>query len=162
MLVRKPAMAASVMKTFQSRTEENEVEILEGSDNEEMSVSVLSMMNRDLKPYVLGPFKTEETTLNYAHQMVDFWANDVRQKAAGIDIPVLLVGAEYDQVISPTSSELGARLFPNTRHVHLTGSTHYFLYDRADFVAELLNTFFENPDQLPLAHSAQAVAAQAQ
>jgi pimeloyl-ACP methyl ester carboxylesterase len=161
MLVRKPGMAGSVMKTFQSRTEENEVEILEGPDTEQMSVAVLSMMNAELKPYVLGPFRTEETTLNYAHQMMDFWANDSRQKAADVRIPVLLIGAEYDQIISPASSELGGELFPNARHVHLAGATHYFLYDRAEAVADLLKTFFENPDELPVTEHKPAAVAQA-
>lgn len=161
MLVRKPGMAGSVMKTFQSRTEENEVEVLEGPDNEQMSVTVLSMMNAELKAYVLGPFKTEETTLNYAHQMMDFWANDSRQKAARVTIPVLLIGAEYDQVISPASSEMGAELFPNARHVHLTGATHYFLHDRAEMLSGLLKTFFENPGELPVTERKQAAVAQA-
>ncbi|MGZ4853632.1 MAG: alpha/beta fold hydrolase [Candidatus Angelobacter sp.] len=161
MLVKKPAMASSVMKTFQSRSEENEIEILEGPDSEQMSISVLSMMSAELKPYVLGPFRTEETTLNYAHQMMDFWANDSRQKASRVTIPVLLIGAEHDQVISPDSSEMGARLFPNARHVHLTGATHYFLYDRAELLAGLLKMFFENSGELPIKQRAQAVVAQA-
>ncbi|MGZ4843415.1 MAG: alpha/beta fold hydrolase [Candidatus Angelobacter sp.] len=161
MLVKKPAMASSVMKTFQSRSEENEIEILEGPDSEQMSISVLSMMSAELKPYVLGPFRTEETTLNYAHQMMDFWANDSRQKASRVTIPVLLIGAEHDQVISPDSSEMGARLFPNARHVHLTGATHYFLYDRAELLAGLLKMFFENSGELPIKQRARAVVAQA-
>jgi pimeloyl-ACP methyl ester carboxylesterase len=161
MLVKKPAMAPSVMKTFQSRSEENEIEVLENSDSEQMSVSVLSMMSAELKPYVLGPFRTEETTLNYAHQMMDFWANDSRQKAARVTIPVLLIGAEYDQIISPDSSEMGARLFPNGRHVHLTGATHYFLYERAEFLAGLLKRFFQDSGELPVTQCQQAVVAQA-
>jgi len=126
-----------------------------------MSISVLSMMNSELKPYVLGPFRTEETTLNYAHQMMDFWANDSRQKAAQINIPVLLIGAEHDQIISPDSSEIGARLFPNARHVHLTGATHYFLYDRAELLVGLLKEFFETSGELSGKQSQQAVIAQA-
>jgi pimeloyl-ACP methyl ester carboxylesterase len=161
MLVKKPSMAPSVMKTFQSRSEENEIEILEGSNSEQMSINVLSMMSAELKPHVLGPFKTEETTLNYAHQMMDFWANDSRQKAARVTIPVLMVGAEHDQIISPDSSEMGARLFPNARHVHLTGATHYFLYDRAEYLAGLLKTFFENSGELPVKQRPHAVVAQA-
>jgi pimeloyl-ACP methyl ester carboxylesterase len=161
MLVRKPGMAASVMKTFQSRTEENEVEVLEGPDSEQMSVTVLSMMNAALKPYVLGPFQTEETTLNYAHQMMDFWSNDSRQKASRVAIPVFLIGAEYDQIISPASSEMGAGLFPNARHVHLTGATHYFLHDRAEMLSGLLKAFFENRGELPLAQRSQVAVARA-
>jgi pimeloyl-ACP methyl ester carboxylesterase len=160
MLVRKPTMAASVMKTFQSRTEPDELEILESADSEQMSVSVLSMMNAGLKPHVLGPFKTEETTLNYAHQMMDFWANDCRSKAAGITVPVLLIGAEYDQVISPLSSEFGAGLFPNAWYLCMAGATHYFVYDRAEMLAQTISTFIHNPEKVPGAHRKQSLIAQ--
>lgn len=161
MLMRKPEMAASVMKTFQSRSEESELEVLETPDTEQMSIAVLSRMNNELKPYVLGPFKTEATTSNYARQMMDFWANDCRSKAAGIDVPVLLIGAEHDQIISPESSEFGATLFPNARHVHLSGATHYFLHDRAPMLAALLQKFFESPADLPAAQSKQEMVASA-
>jgi pimeloyl-ACP methyl ester carboxylesterase len=161
MLMRKPEMAASVMKTFQSRSEESELEVLETPDTEQMSIAVLSRMNNELKPYVLGPFKTEATTSNYARQMMDFWANDCRSKAAGIDVPVLLIGAEHDQIISPESSEFGATLFPNARHIHLSGATHYFLHDRAPMLAALLQKFFESPADLPAAQSKQEMMASA-
>jgi pimeloyl-ACP methyl ester carboxylesterase len=161
MLMRKPEMAASVMKTFQSRAEESELEILEIPDAEEMSTAVLAMMSSDLKPHVLGPFKTEATTLSYARQMMDFWANDCRSKAADVTVPVLLIGAEHDQIISPESSEFGATLFPDARYVRLTGATHYFLYDRASALAALLKKFFESPAELPVGQTKQEMVASA-
>jgi pimeloyl-ACP methyl ester carboxylesterase len=144
MLVRKPAMAASVMNTLRSQTESNETEMLEGNDSEETSVSVLSLRNINLKCHVLAPFKTEVTTANYAHQLVDFWKSDVRAKASEIKAPVLLISAEYDQVATPESSMEAAKLFANARHVHVKGATHYCLYDRPELVADLLKTFFAN------------------
>jgi pimeloyl-ACP methyl ester carboxylesterase len=161
MLVRKPAMAASVRKTFQSPVEESETELLEGPDSEQMSVSVLSLINADLKSYVLAPFRTEETTVNYAHQLVDFWAHDSRPKAAEVQIPVLLVGAEYDQVATPAASQMAAGLFPKARHVHVSGATHYCLYERPEFVAGLLKGFFDNSADLPVAQPVQDEVAQA-
>jgi pimeloyl-ACP methyl ester carboxylesterase len=161
MLVRKPAMAASVLKTFQSREEESEIDILQGANDEQVGVNVLSRMNRDLKSDVLAPFKTDETTLNYAYQLIDFWSYDSRPKAAGVHVPVLLMGAEYDQAVTPASSQTAAELFPNARHVHVRGATHFCLYDRAEFVGGLLKTFFENPDHLPVARSARDEMVQA-
>lgn len=147
MLVKKPAMAASVRKTLHSREEESETEILEGSDQEQMSARVLSLMNVDLRSDVLAPFTTAETTLNYARQLVEFWTHDVRPKAARIQIPVLLLSAEYDQVATPAASVAAADLFPKARHVHVKGATHYCLYDRSEFVADLLTAFFANPEK---------------
>ena len=146
MVVRKPAMAASVRKTLQEPKEQSETEILEDSDIEQMSVNVLSMMNEDLKDHVLAPFSTEQTTLNYANQMVDFWKHDLRTKAAEVQVPVLLLSAEYDQVATPEASVAAAGIFPRVRHVHAKGATHYCLYDRPEFVARLLRTFFADPD----------------
>jgi pimeloyl-ACP methyl ester carboxylesterase len=162
MLVRKPAMAASVRKTFQQREEESETELLEGSDTEQMSLSVLSLITSDLKSYVLAPFRTEETTVNYAHQLMDFWSHDARSKAAEVQIPVLLMGTEHDQVATPASSQMAAELFPKARHVHVGGATHYCLYDRPDFVAGLLKRFFDESTGLPVAEPAQPEMAQAQ
>jgi len=50
---------------------------------------------------------------------------------------------------------MAAELFPNARHVHVRGATHYCLYDRAEFVGGLLKTFFENPNELPVVQPAQ-------
>ena len=147
MLVRKPAMATSVMNTLNSLNEENETEMLE-SGGEQLSIDVLSLMNADLKGYVLAPFRTQETTVNYAHQLVDFWKHDVRDKLAQVTVPVLLMSAEYDQVAMPAASFEAAALFPHARHVHVKGATHYCLYDRPEFVADLLKEFFADTDDL--------------
>jgi pimeloyl-ACP methyl ester carboxylesterase len=141
MVIRKPGTAASVMKTLQAHAE-SEVEILQETDPEQRSIAVLKRMNEDLKAHVLAPFKTEETTFNYAHQLVDFWSHDVRPKAKDIKVPVLLIGTEYDQVATPEASAAAATLFPDARHVHIRGATHYCLYERPEFVAGLLKTFF--------------------
>ena len=142
MVARKPATAASVIKTFQDRADESEVEILQETDPEQRSIAVLKRMNENLKAHVLAPFRTEETTVNYAHQLVDFWSHDVRPKAKDIKVPVLLIGTEYDQVATPEASAAAATLFPDARHVHIRGATHYCLYERPEFVAGLLKAFF--------------------
>jgi pimeloyl-ACP methyl ester carboxylesterase len=158
-LVHKPAMAASMMKTFQSPPQESETEILEGEDAEEISVKVLSMVNRHLKSAVLAPYQSEETTVNYAHQLADFWSSDVRPKAPQVRVPVLFMSAEYDGIVSPAGSQMAARLFPDARHVHVAAATHYCLYDRADFVAVLLKQFFENPNAMQaVEHAKEEVA----
>ena len=142
MVVRKPATAASVIKTLRDRTDDSEVEILQEVDPEQRSIAVLKRMNENLNAHVLAPFRTEETTFNYAHQLVDFWSHDVRPKAKDIKVPVLLIGAEYDQVATPEASAAAATLFPDARHVHVRGATHYCLYERPEFVAGLLKAFF--------------------
>jgi pimeloyl-ACP methyl ester carboxylesterase len=160
-LMLKPSMAASIMNTFQSRTEESETDILSETAAEQMSVKVLSTLNTNLKIKVLAPFMSEETTRNYAHQLVEFWSNDVRPKAADVHAPVLLMSAEYDAIASPASSQMAVGMFPNARHVHVQAATHYCLYDRPDIVADLLRSFFENPGDMPVAPAKHVVAMEA-
>jgi len=56
--------------------------------------------------------------------------------------------AEYDQVATPAASFEAAALFPHARHVHVKDATHYCLYDRPEFVANMLKEFFGNADGL--------------
>jgi pimeloyl-ACP methyl ester carboxylesterase len=149
MLVRKPAMAATVMRTFQSRVEADQADVLGSSDGQQVDDSVLSQMNVNLRSYVLAPFITEKTTVNYAHQLIDFWSHDVRCLAPQVKAPVLLISAEYDQVATPDSSREAASLLPTARHLHVKGATHYCLYDRAEFVAGSLTSFFQDPEAFP-------------
>jgi pimeloyl-ACP methyl ester carboxylesterase len=149
-------------QSFQSPAADRELEMLTGTDSEEISVAVLSAMNPDLSSLVLAPFETDETVLNYAHQLTDFWSYDSRLKAQEIRLPVLLLGAEYDQLATPATSEMAAELFPNAYHVHVPGATHYCLYDRAKFVAGLLTTFFENPDNVNATNRVRQAAAAVQ
>lgn len=145
MLMRKPAIAASVMKTF-TNLETEEADGLEGNDGEQASVNALSKTNFKLKPYIVAPFQTEETTRNYAQQLIDFWRCDVRPRAAEVEAPVLLIAAQYDRVATPAASQDACEFLPNARYVYLKGATHYCMYDQPKFVANLLITFFENPD----------------
>jgi len=158
MLVKKPAIAAMVKKTFQAPAETNEVELLRGVDGEEASISVLSLMNTHLKASVLAPFKTEETTLNYAHQLIDFWSRDVRPRASEVTVPVLLIAAEYDQVATPAGSRAACDLFPNVRYLYVRGATHYCLYDRPEFLAGVLKSFFAAPGNFSISQSVQSIS----
>lgn len=144
-LTRKPSMAASVMRTFQLSA----AVISEDGAPDESSLNVLTMANPRVKSWALAPFRTEETTLNYAHQLVDFWRNDVRPKAPEVHVPVLLMSTEYDEIATAANSRMAAGLFPNARHVHVPAATHYCLYDQPDFVSSLLHAFFENPGSAP-------------
>jgi pimeloyl-ACP methyl ester carboxylesterase len=160
-LVKKPAMASSVMNSLQSGTPQDELDLTEESDSERLSSSVLSLMNADLKSHVLAPFQSEATTVNYAHQLIDFWSHDIRPKASEVQIPMLLIASEYDQIASPATSQMAVELFPNARCIQIPGATHYCLYDRPDLIAGLLEAFFQDPGVLQNSHQAQGELAYA-
>ena len=80
--------------------------------------------------------------------MTDFWRYDINDVASQVDVPILLLSSEYDRIASPKASEWAHGLFPRARLVHAPGATHYFLYDRADVVARMIE-WFVSGDGLP-------------
>lgn len=141
-LDRRPAMAASILKSLRLSMGTDGSELAGEPDSEELSIRVLSLMNRDLRPHVLAPFRNETVVVNYARQLVDFWSHDTRKSAPQVRVPVLLLSAEHDAVASPEMSRMMAKLLPNARHVHVEGATHYCLYDRPELVAGLMEELF--------------------
>ena len=147
-IAERPGMAGPVTRSLQSILEQNKLDIDESS-SEEFAQSVLGLVNVDLRLDVLAPFRNENTTINYAHQLVDFVFYDALADAARVKVPILLVASEYDKVSSPLMSHAAVKLFPDSRCVQVRGASHYCLYDRADLVAGLMETFFEDATRLP-------------
>jgi pimeloyl-ACP methyl ester carboxylesterase len=148
LLNRRPETAASVMKSLQASISGDNINLLEESDPEQLAAGVLSLINVDLKQEVLMPFRNESTTLNYSQQVLDFWSHNTLEDAPRVQIPVLVIGSEYDKSASPEMSRLAAELFPTARYVQLQGATHYCFYDRPDLITELIERFFHDPDAL--------------
>ncbi|RKH05136.1 alpha/beta hydrolase [Corallococcus sp. CA053C] len=147
-LDRRPAMAASVLKSLRLSLSKEDGDLGDESDVEAAD-RLLARMNRDLRPHVLAPFRDEAVVVNYARQLLDFWALDSRKAAPQVQVPVLLLSAEHDGVASPEHSRQMAGLLPDARHVHVEGATHYCLYDRPEFVAGHLEAFFQSLHPAP-------------
>jgi pimeloyl-ACP methyl ester carboxylesterase len=148
MLNRRPETAASVMKSLQASVSGNNNNLLEESDSEQLAAGVLSLINVDLKHEVLMPFRNESTMLNYSRQVLDFWSHNALEHASRVQIPVLVIGSEYDKSASPAMSRVAADLFPTARYVQVQGATHYCFYDRPDLITDLIERFFRDPDAL--------------
>jgi pimeloyl-ACP methyl ester carboxylesterase len=146
-LDRCPAIASSVMRSLQAITAENGASILDESDRREAANRVLSLTNMHLRQHLLGPFRTEAATVNYARQALDFWDYDINGDAQTVQVPVLLIGSECDKVVSPAMSRAAAQLFPQGRYVEVRGGTHYSFYDCPDVIANLIKDFFRDSSQ---------------
>lgn len=140
---KRPAMALSVMNSLRFKGAPKEI-ALDEAGSETLAASVLSLINRDLSSHVLAPFRNETTTLNYVRQLMDFWSHDSLAKAGLVNVPVLLISSEYDEIASPEASEEAARILPRSWHMQVRGATHYCLYDRPDFIANLARSFCSN------------------
>lgn len=140
-LVKHPAMAGVVMKTFLANTGEQDDILLRQMSGEELAAVVLSRTNEDLKDHILDPFHSPAATLHYSRQILDFLAYDAVADARAVLAPVLLVGSEYDTIASPETTDFMAQQFPNAQAVNVRGATHYCIYDRPRFVADLIEKF---------------------
>ena len=143
LLDRRPEMAPSVMQSL-SAPPANDIN-LESTDSHNTAQQVLMLTNVQLRTQVLDPFRTVKTTLNYARQIVNLLACPVVERLNQVNVPVLIVGCEYDQVASPAKSREAASLLPNCKYVELKGATHYSIYDRTEVVAAMLRHFFDAP-----------------
>ncbi len=145
-LEQRPSTASWIATSLTSRGSEPDPEGMETEADE--SEAVLATMNRDLRMPVLRPFRDASSTIRFARQMTDFWRYDINDVASQVDVPILLLSSEYDRIASPKASEWAHGLFPRARLVHAPGATHYFLYDRADVVARMIE-WFVSGDGLP-------------
>ncbi|MCK1502144.1 alpha/beta hydrolase [Bradyrhizobium sp. 188] len=143
-LEQRPALAQSVMNSLVGSFSDESIDLLEESEVD-VSARILATPNRDLRQHVLRPFQSPDSVIRYVKQLVDFWNYDLRDVAGRIDVPVLLLSAEYDQVASPDASAWAAKLFRCSCLLHAQGATHYFLHDRADVVGRMIETFIEDP-----------------
>lgn len=139
-LEQRPLMAGSIVDSLMASGGDTDTNLRDERDAD-ASATVLATINRDLQKSVLRPFRDPGSGLRYVRQLIDFWSHDVRNVAARIDIPVLLFASEYDRVATPEASEWASRMFPRARLLRAQGATHYFLYDRADVVARMVEWF---------------------
>ncbi len=140
-LVEQPAMARVIMNMFLANTGQQDSQLLSRMSGEELATAVLSQTNENLKGHILDPFQSPEATLDYARQILDFLAYDAVADAREVLVPVMLVGTEYDAIASPATTEFMAQQFPRVRSMNIRGATHYVIYDRPRFVAELIEKF---------------------
>lgn len=140
-LLDQPAMAGVVMNMFLSNTGRHDPQFLSRMRGEELATAVLSQTNEHLKDHIVGPFHSPEATLVYARQSLDFLAYDAVADAREVRAPVMLVGAEYDAIASPATTDFMAQQFPHAQSLNIRGATHYVIYDRPRFIADLIKKF---------------------
>ncbi len=139
-LEQRPSTASWIATSLRSRASEADLDPMIETEADE-SEAVLGTMNRDLRMPVLQPFRDANSTIRFARQMIDFWHYDINEIASQVDVPVLFFASEYDRIAAPRASEWARGLFPRARLLQAPGATHYFLYDRADVVARMIEWF---------------------
>lgn len=143
-LEKKPEMAGSVMESMRLNLGGEKINLFDQKDSQKLAMDVLTLVDDTLKPHILAPYQNEATTLAYARQILDFWSYDTLAKAPQVQAPILMIAAEYDRVAAPAMSKAAVNHFPRVKHVEVSRATHYCLFDRPEFVADLVEDFWEN------------------
>lgn len=156
-LDRMPNMASVIRNALLQSAVDAEIPSPPAMDGKELAARVLLLKSRDLQTEILKPFESEVSTLNYARQVLEFYSCDVGPKAPKVEVPVLLIGGEYDNIASPAFSRHLAKSLPSSRYVELSGATHYCLYEQSGRVCGLIQEFFselENSGNAPAVQQA--------
>jgi pimeloyl-ACP methyl ester carboxylesterase len=148
LIVQRPVMAASVSECLQSSVGGPVIDPEDDGDAQHSTADLLSAMNGALKRHVLAPFQNESVMVKYAAQVVDFWSHDSLAAAESVAAPALFLASEYDRVATPEMSMQAARRFPRSRFQLMHFASHYCLYDRPRFVADLIERFFDEVERI--------------
>ncbi|WP_338426262.1 alpha/beta fold hydrolase [Sphingopyxis kveilinensis] len=144
-LQQRPSTASWIATSLTSQGTEAGLDLITEADGDEAE-AILAAMNGDLRMPVLRPFRDANSTIRFARQMTDFWNYDVNDIADQIDVPILIFASEYDRIAAPEASKWAHELFARARLLQAPGATHYFLYDRADVVARMIEWFVSGDD----------------
>jgi pimeloyl-ACP methyl ester carboxylesterase len=112
----------------------------------DLGAEVLARIDPALIPSVAAPYATDESTLQYAKQIRDFWGYSIEPDVGAIQAPVFVIGAELDRIASSRLGWRVAQAMPNASYVELPGATHYCMYDRPDDVASMIKRFVGERD----------------
>ena len=140
-VVRQPKHADAIMRTLGS-VGRPDVEALRALDGDAMADAAVRLVSDDMRQHVVRPFRTAETTVRYAEQVVDLLSHDTLAHAPTVSAPVLVLGCEHDQVAPAARARAVASRFPRSRYVELT-ATHYALYEQPERVYGLIAGFVD-------------------
>jgi pimeloyl-ACP methyl ester carboxylesterase len=102
---------------------------------------MLSFVHRSLQSLVVEPFANELSVVNYAKQLVTFWASDVSSLLEKIEVPVVFVGGECDGIASPQLAKLAFDQIPGAKYLEIKGGSHYLHYEDHELVTNIINRF---------------------
>jgi len=107
------------------------------------TAEMLSFVHTSLQSLVVEPFATEQSVVNYAKQLVTFWAGDVSSKLEKIGVPVLFIGGECDGIASPRLAKIAYQQIPGAKYLEIKGGSHYLHYEDYELLTDIINRFLK-------------------
>lgn len=133
-IVRNPSLTGNIMSSMEA--------ILAGARTPTPSHGTRAgTEDAALNTSIGAPFRSPQSTLHYAQQVVDYVSHDIGPTLALLQMPVLVLAGAGDQVSSPTVARVVAARLPRGQYVQLVTATHYCLYDAVDETATTVAGF---------------------
>jgi thioester reductase-like protein/pimeloyl-ACP methyl ester carboxylesterase len=130
-----------------------------GGDLGKNVTNVLSMVNRNVRPLLVAPFVAESSILNYARQLLEFWAHDISYLYDKVEVPIMVLSGERDEIADPKLAHKVIKKFPNSIGFQIIGGSHYIHKDNSHSVKRMLDAFVERElDAIPESERVEAVA----
>jgi pimeloyl-ACP methyl ester carboxylesterase len=142
LLLRSPGMAATVRNMLTDSSSVAAGLSDQSGGDFALEPEILARADPSLQSSLITPYRSDETTLAYATQLLDFWSRSLDAEARAAGSPTLIIGAELDRIASPKLGQEVAKLLPRGRCIEMPGATHYCMYDRPDEVAAMIRNFF--------------------
>ena len=105
------------------------------------TAEMLSFVHGSLRSLIVEPFATEQSVVNYAKQLVTFWAGDVSSILENIAVPVVFVGGECDGIASPQLAKIAFEQIPGAKYLEIKGGSHYLQYEDHELITDIINRF---------------------
>lgn len=137
LVVRRPALAGMMMNSMRA--------LLTGdASGPQGAASPLDGVtgDRSLRAALVEPFATEQSTINYSYQVVDYMGRDIAPRIAAVTAPALLIAGQRDSISAPAMSKVIAARLPRAEYAEIANGTHYGLYENPDVVLGLIERFF--------------------
>jgi pimeloyl-ACP methyl ester carboxylesterase len=107
------------------------------------TADLLSSVPGSLRSLINEPFATEQSVVNYAKQLVTFWAGDVSPMLEKIAVPVVFIGGECDAIASPQLAKIAFQQIPGAKYLEIKGGSHYLQYEDPQLITDIINRFLQ-------------------
>lgn len=107
-----------------------------GNDRERLSM-VLNDIGPELVHMTSLPYRSVESVYRYAKLVVPYFNGDIREQAAGVDVPTLVVTGAQDQAAHHEASIALAKLIPSAHLYIEPDGDHFGFYNSSNVVARV-------------------------
>jgi pimeloyl-ACP methyl ester carboxylesterase len=145
MLVRNPNMASAMTSAFGALGTADMHTTPDGHEAEQQGRAVLCWVDPVLRREFQAAMQVPQDLLASAHLRNELRGREPLRDPAQLTMPILGVGAEYDEISSPLLLQAHMRKLPDARYAEVQGGTHFMLHDRASLIGSLIGSFIADP-----------------